>query len=223
MSQPTNITELKRFFGIVNFFRKFIPNLADMAEPLHAILKADATWTLDPNQEKAFERIKECLSYPPVLALYDCKKSVYFSADASSYGSMLYQIQDSSKRPITHASKTLSATERGYAQIEKKVLAVVWGCGKFHDYIVGLTANIETDHKPLVPIFMHKALDGLSPRLQRMKLKMMRYLYQVQYIPGKDLVIADALSRNPIKGREVEELTRDYSLYSNGYCHSSSN
>ncbi|GBN74201.1 Transposon Tf2-9 polyprotein [Araneus ventricosus] len=113
MSQPTNITELKRFFGIVNFFRKFIPNLADMAEPLHAMLKADATWT--PNQEKAFERIKECLSYHPVLSLYDCKKSVYLSADASSYGigSMLYQIQDSSKRPITHTSKTLSATRAG--------------------------------------------------------------------------------------------------------------
>ncbi|GBN11186.1 Transposon Tf2-8 polyprotein [Araneus ventricosus] len=86
MSQPTNIIELMRFLGMVNFFRKFVPNLADMAEPLHAMLKADTTWTWGPNQEKAFERIKESLCNPPVLALYDCKKSVYSSADASSYG-----------------------------------------------------------------------------------------------------------------------------------------
>ncbi|GBM33340.1 hypothetical protein AVEN_194946-1 [Araneus ventricosus] len=89
----------------------------------------------------------------------------------------------------------------------------MWGCGKFNDYIVGLTVNIETDHKPLVPIFMHKALDGLSPRLQKMKLKMIRYSYQVQYIPGKDLVIADALSRSPIEGREDEELLEEITAY----------
>ncbi|GBM78620.1 Transposon Ty3-I Gag-Pol polyprotein [Araneus ventricosus] len=86
MSQPTNITELERFRGMVNYFRKFVPNLDDMAEPLQARLKADTTWTWGPNQEKAFERIKESLCNPPVLALYDCKKSVYLSADASSYG-----------------------------------------------------------------------------------------------------------------------------------------
>ncbi|GBN11185.1 hypothetical protein AVEN_184737-1 [Araneus ventricosus] len=57
---------------------------------------------------------------------------------------------------------------------------------------------------------MHKALDGLSPRLQRMRLKKMRYPYQVQYIPGKDLVIADALSRSPTEGREDEELSELY-------------
>ncbi|GBM49787.1 Retrovirus-related Pol polyprotein from transposon 17.6 [Araneus ventricosus] len=74
MSQPTNITELKRFLGMVNFFRKFVPNLADMAEPLHAMLKADTTCTWGPNQEKAFERIKESLCNTPELTLYDCKK-----------------------------------------------------------------------------------------------------------------------------------------------------
>ncbi|GBM88460.1 hypothetical protein AVEN_17502-1 [Araneus ventricosus] len=72
-----------------------------------------------------------------MLALYDCKKSAYLSADASSYG--IGTIQDSSKRPS--ASRTLSGTEKGYAQIEKEALAVVWGCGKFHDYIVDLTVQ----------------------------------------------------------------------------------
>ncbi|GBM86638.1 Transposon Ty3-G Gag-Pol polyprotein [Araneus ventricosus] len=126
MSQPTNITELKRFLGMMNFFRKFVPNLTDMAEPLHAMLKADATWTWGP-KEKALGRIKESLCNPPVLTLYDCKKSVYLSADASSYGigAMLYQIKNSSKLPIAYASRTLSATERGYAQTEKEALVVV--------------------------------------------------------------------------------------------------
>ncbi|GBN18218.1 hypothetical protein AVEN_271365-1 [Araneus ventricosus] len=94
--------------------------------------------------------------------------------------------------------------------MEKEALPVVWGCAKFQEYIVGLTVNIETDHKALVPIFLHKALDALSSRLQRMKLKMMIYSYQVLYIPGKDLVIADALSRSPIEERQEKELTRNW-------------
>ncbi|GBL61837.1 hypothetical protein AVEN_251307-1, partial [Araneus ventricosus] len=139
----------------------------------------------------SFERIKESLCNPPVSTLYDYKKQVYLSADASSYGigAMLYQIQYSSKRPIADASSTLSATERGYAQIERAALAVVWGCRKYIDYTVGLTVNIETDHKPLVNIFMHKALDVLSLRLQRNDANS----YQVLYISGKDLVIANTL------------------------------
>ncbi|GBM47540.1 hypothetical protein AVEN_90255-1 [Araneus ventricosus] len=87
MSQPTNIIELKRFRGMVNFFRRFVPNLADMAEPQLGL-------RVRINKRHLKELKKLC--NPPVLALYECKNSVYLSADASSYGigAMPYQIKD---------------------------------------------------------------------------------------------------------------------------------
>ncbi|GBL83030.1 hypothetical protein AVEN_165265-1 [Araneus ventricosus] len=98
--------------------------------------------------------------------------------------------------------------ESRYAQIEKGALAVVWGCKKFRDYLTGMHFNIETDHKPLIPILSKKNLDDLSPRLQRIKLRMMKFSYTIVHIPGKELFAADALSRNlqkvPCKREELE-------------------
>ncbi|GBM07895.1 Uncharacterized protein K02A2.6 [Araneus ventricosus] len=73
------------------------------------------------------------------------------------------------------------------------------GCEKFRDYLTGMHFKIETDHKPLIPIFFKKNLDDLSPRLQRIKLRMMKFSYRIVHIPGKKLFATDALSRNPQK------------------------
>ncbi|GBN39116.1 hypothetical protein AVEN_39203-1 [Araneus ventricosus] len=89
--------------------------------------------------------------------------------------------------------------ESRHAQIEKEVLAVVWGCEKFREYMTGMHFNTQTDHKPRIPIFSKKNLDDLSPRLQRIKLRLMKFSYTIVHIPGKELFAADALSRNPQK------------------------
>ncbi|CAG7829566.1 unnamed protein product, partial [Allacma fusca] len=74
---------------------------------------------------------------------------------------------------------------------------------------------IETDHKPLVSIFIVKQLDDLSPRLQRFRHRMMRYCFDIKYISGKDLVAADTLSRAPIKTDEVHELGEEVEAHLN--------
>jgi len=98
--------------------------------------------------------VKEELSKPTTLALYDPKVPTKVSADASSYGlgAVLTQEMESKWRPVAYASRSMTDTEKRYAQIEKEALAITWACKKFSDYILGKSITIETDHKPLVPL-----------------------------------------------------------------------
>ena len=107
------------------------------------------------------------------------------------------QKSDSWWRPIAYASRSLSETERRYAQIEKEALASTWACEKFSTYILGMKFLIETDHKPLVPLLGTKHLDNLPPRVLRFRLHLARFDYTIVHVPGKLLYTADALSRSP--------------------------
>jgi hypothetical protein len=70
--------------------------------------------------------------------------------------------------------------------IEREALAIVWACLKFHEFVMGKEFSILTDHKPLITILGIKDINDMSSRLQRMRLKLMPYSYDMQYIPGKD-------------------------------------
>ena len=91
----------------------------------------------------------------------------------------------------------MTETEKRYAQIEKEALALTWACEKFTDYLLGLHFLMETDHKPLVPLLGTKSLDKLPPRVLRFRLRMSRYNYSIEHVPGKYLYTADTLSRTP--------------------------
>ena len=91
----------------------------------------------------------------------------------------------------------MTPTEQRYAQIEKEALALTWACERFSDYLIGLDFHIQTDHKPLVPLFSTKALEQLPLQVQRFRLRMMRYHFTISHVPGKDLIVADMLSRAP--------------------------
>ena len=99
---------------------------------------------------------------------------------------------------MAYALHTLTATEQNYAQIEKESLGVVYACKKFHSYVAGKTFTIQTDHAPLISIFSKKQLDQLSPRLQRFRMHLMEFSYNIVHVPGKSLVVSDTLSRAPI-------------------------
>lgn len=96
---------------------------------------------------------------------------------------------DGEKKPVSYISKSLTPTEQRYAQIEKEALAFTWACERFSDYLVGLPFSIETDHKPLVPLFSTKSLDELPIRVQRFRLRMMRFDFSIYHVPGKDLTV----------------------------------
>lgn len=94
-------------------------------------------------------------------------------------------------------SRSLSPTEQRYAQIEKEALAFTWTCDRLSDYLIGIKFHIQTDHKPLVPLFSTKNFDEIPVRVQRFRLRMMRFEHSISHLPGKLVVIADTLSRAP--------------------------
>ena len=208
MPPPSSVGEVRRFLGMVNQLSKFSPKLADLSQPLRALLSKKNTWAWTEAHRKAFEDMKEELSSDRVLALYHPDRDTVVSSDASSYGLggvLLQQQTNGEWRPVMYSSRTLTETEQRYAQIEKEALGVTWACERFKDFLLGKQFHIHTDHKPLVPLLSHKNLDELTVRLQRFRMRLMRYQFTISHVAGKDLVLADTLSRAPVQDRRPED------------------
>ncbi|UYV68278.1 K02A2.6-like [Cordylochernes scorpioides] len=176
----------------------------------------DFVW--DCSQERAFRKLKELLTTQPILAAYDVRKPTMVSSDASSYGLGAVLKQEGKNgiwRPVAYSSRTMTPTEKRYVQIEKEALAITWACERFQDFLLGKRFRIETDHKPLIPLFSTKELSSLTPRLQRFRMRMMRFGFEIVHIPGKELLDADALSRQPLLTTEGGEDERPTSAHIN--------
>ena len=173
-------------------------------------------WHWGDQQQEAFDSIKSSV---PVLAMFDPNRETILPADASSYGigAVLLQKQDNGEcKPVAYKSRALTPTEQRYAQIENEALAFTWACESLSDYLLGLHFHIETDHKPLIPLFGPKKCLGQLPlRLQRFRLRMMRYSFTISHVPGKDLTVADTLSRGPTAdaGPADREFQRDTAFF----------
>lgn len=191
---PKNLEELRRFLGMVNYLARYLSHLTENIHPLQNLLKKNVPWTWSDSQERAFQTVKRMIVNSPVLAFYDPTKELTLVNDASDYGLGCVLTQEG--RPVAFASRTLSSTERNYAQIEKEMLAAVHGLEKFHHYTYGRHVHVITDHKPLVSIVV-KPLSKAPRRLQSMLLRTQAYDYTLSYRPGTQIPVADALSRAP--------------------------
>ena len=197
---PSNVGDVRRFLGMINQLSKFAPNLADMTQPMRELLVKTNAWVWGTPQQDSFTRVKEALTASPILALFDPNLETVLSADVSSHGlgAVLLQKQKSGEmQPVAFISRAMSSCEKRYAQIEKEALAFTWACERLSDYLVGLQFHIQTDHKPLVPLFSSKHLEELPLRVQRFRMRMMRFQFTISHVPGKDLKIADTLSLEP--------------------------
>ena len=197
---PKNAGDVRRFLGMINQLSKISPNLAEETQSLRELLSKERAWVWGEPQELAFCRLKKILTNAPVLAHFDPNRETIVSADASSYGlgAVLLQKQENGEfQPVAFISRSMTPTEQRYAQIEKEALAFTWACERLTDYLMGLTFHVQTDHKPLVPLFTTKHLEELPLRVQRFRLRMTRFNFSMSHVPGKHLLIADALSRSP--------------------------
>ncbi len=129
--------------------------------------------------------------------------------DASKNGLGAVLIQE--EHPIAYASRSMSEAETRYAQIEKELLSVLFALERFNSYTYGAKVLVENDHKPL-EIILKKSLHDAPPRLQRMLLRLQKYDFVIKHKPGKDLVVADTLSRAPLPDIDPE-IEKEISCY----------
>ncbi|XP_063370633.1 uncharacterized protein K02A2.6-like [Cydia amplana] len=209
---PRNVSELRAFIGMVMYYAKFVGNVSSIMAPLYNLLKSGVKFVWDRECQAAFQEIKRALGSSQVLTHYSEELPLILTCDASGVGvaSVISHITEHGERPVAYASRTLTAAERAYAQIDREALAIVYGIRKFHQYLYGRKFILRTDHKPLTYIFGDKV--GIpvmaASRIQRWAVLLSGYDYQIEYVASKQNC-ADALSRLPqakegAAGREEE-------------------
>lgn len=202
---PQNSGDVKRFVALANYYRKFIPNFAEIAYNLNVLCRKNKTFIWNDDCQKSFEALKKCMITPPVLQYPDFSSTNQFivQTDASGYaiGAIL---SNADSRPVAYASRSLNKAERNYPTIEKELLAIVWAVKHFRPYLYGRTFKIITDHKPLVYLFSQK---DPSSRLLKFRLCLEEYDYVIEYVKGKENAAADALSRVTMTSQELKEIS----------------
>ncbi len=169
---PKKKEELQAFLGLLNFYHAFLRNKASVAEPLHRLLDKAVPWNWLPIHDEAFRRVKMLLSSDSLLAHFDPRLPITVTCDASPYGIGAvfgHVLPNGMEVPVSFFSRTLSAAERNYAQIDKEALAIVNAVKKFHHYLYGYRFQIRTDHKPLLGL-----LASTRPTPEMMSQRMLR-------------------------------------------------
>ena len=206
--QPRNLKDLRKWLGLANYLHRFSKNYAELCRPLTTLLKKDVDFEWTDTHTQAFEAVKASLLNAPVLALPDADKPFSVVCDASDFaiGCALLQHDDQGvERVIAYQSRALKAAEKNYPVHDKELLAMKYALVKFRVYLLG--------SKPFVVYTDHASLrtatqsPHLSQRMARWLSFFAEYNFSVAYKPGRENVIADALSRRPdFDPKELDEI-----------------
>ena len=195
--QPKNIQELQSFSGSVNYLSKFIPHLSSFRKPLQDLLKSSNEFVWLKVHDEAFKTLKNAIVKDVMLKCFDSNLPIYIETDASKKGIGVVMLQPDNSvnnlRPVFYASKTLTATESNYSNIEREMLGVVFSVLHFKHFTYGRQVHIITDHKPLITLFA-KNLATTSPRLSRMLIKILDYVVVLHHQEGNKMHLSDAIS-----------------------------
>nr|XP_061833859.1 uncharacterized protein K02A2.6-like [Nerophis lumbriciformis] len=200
---PENVSQLRSFLGLLNYYGRFIPNLSSRLKPLHDLLCQGKKWNWSGACQEVFQKTKETLVTSGVLTHFDPSLPIQLACDASPYGVgavISHLMPNGVERPIAFASRTLNKAETNYAQIEREALSIVYGVRKFHQYLYGRQFTLLTDHRPLTTILgSHTGLPSLAAsRMQRWALLLSAHSYDIKYRKADLHGNADALSRLPL-------------------------
>ena len=192
MTPPIDKQELASFIKMVTYMGNFVPHLSHHTEPLRAMLKQDAVFHWDQMINSSFQKIKDLIAKTAQpLRYYNRTKPMVVQADASQRGLGTCLLQEG--QPIAFANKNLKDTETTYTNIEREL---VFTCQQFNTYILGRPFTVESNYKSLEMIHQ-KSLASTPPRLQQMLLQLQLYNVTIKYRPGKEILLANALSRCP--------------------------
>ena len=206
MPFPRSCSELRRYLGMANYMRRFIPGYSALAQPLSSKVNTPpAKWPRD-EMRAAFEVMQEAVQVQLSLAHLDYAHAIVVSADASvlgvgGYVSNRYLNEDGEEvnRVVACASHAFTAAESRWITLEQEAFALIWVVMHFRGILFGQPFILETDHRNLT--YIH---GGTSPKVMRWALALQNFRFTLVHVPGVTQHVADALSRAPM-GRRVEE------------------
>lgn len=196
--EPKTVGELRSFLGLANYCSRFIPDYSTLTAPLRALTSQGAQYVWTEEHARSFQKVKDAIAHDCTMAFYNPTHQTILTVDASpvGLGAILSTVDaNGNQRNVAFASRSLTPVEQRYSQTEREALAVVWGCEKFHMYLIGTRFTLYTDHKALEVIFSPKSKP--PARIERWALRLQQYEYDVKYRKGDDNP-ADVLSRMPL-------------------------
>lgn len=213
--RPRNVSEVKAYIGMINYYGRFIPDLSTLLEPLYKLLRSDTEFKWNNECEGAFLKSKKVVSSDQTLTHFDPRLPIKLVCDASKVGVgsvLLHVYPDGSEKPISFASRVLNKSEVKYSVIHKEALSIYWSVRKFYQYLMGNKFILCSDHLPLKALFgEHKGIPQMAAgRLQRWAIFLSGFDYVFKHIKGSENGGADGLSRIPVKSSEPDELEFDY-------------
>ncbi|CAH8514081.1 unnamed protein product [Dicrocoelium dendriticum] len=194
---PSSFKQLRRFLGLVNYYRRFIPNCASIVQPMTDLLRGkQRSFHFTDDAKLSFEKLKDAISNIALLAHPDTSASLSLTTDASdtAVGAVLQQLIDHRWIPLGFFSKRLQPAESRYSTFGRELLAIYLGIRHFRHYLEGRHFTVFTDHKPLI-YAINGATDKYSPRETRHLDYVSQFTTDVRHVSGALNPVADALSR----------------------------
>ena len=194
MMEPSNVKELRSYLGCFGYYRKFISNFSQIAEPLYSLLKKGTKFNWSTKQQKAFDTLKTRLATAPVLALPVDDAQIVVDCDASDtgVGAVLSMILNGEEKPICYASRTYSQQETNWCITRREMLAMIYALKQFRQYCLGRNIIVRTDHAPLVTF---QTTPSPSSQICRWLDLLAEYDIEIQHRPGLRHGNADGCSR----------------------------
>ena len=205
LAPPTTVKGIRSFLGHAGFYRRFIKDFSKIARPLCRLLEKDTRFNFDDSCKAAFEEIKTKLVQAPIMAAPEWDQGFEIMCDASDFsmGAVLRQRKEKIFMTIYYASRIFNEAQENYSTTEKEMLAVVFACEKFRQYILGSHVIIHTNHAAIKYLMSKKEA---KPRLIRWVLLLQEFDLEIKDKKGCDNVIADHLSRVERSTAEEEKI-----------------
>ena len=202
---PINVREVQQFLGLVNYYRRFVKDCAQLAKPLHRLTGNNREFQWTDQCQQAFDTLRRLLVSAPVLEFPDCTREFILHTDASEQGigAVLSQAHlDGQEHVVAFASRVLSKAECKYSVTLKELLAVIVFIHHFRPYLLGHRFVMCTDHSSLFWLKNFKDPEGqLAHCLEQLE----QYTFEVVHRKGSSHGNADTLSRYVYPRESVDE------------------
>ena len=197
LAPPTNRKGVRRFIGLVNYYRDMWGGQSEILSPLTALTSVNVKWQWSDKEQNAFETMKKIMARETILAYPNFDKPFEIHTDASAH--QLGAVISQDGKPVAFYSRKLTSTQMRYTTTERELLSIVETFKEFRTILMGQQIIVHTDHENLTYKFFN------SDRVMRWRLYIEEYSPDIRYIKGEENIVADTLSRLEIKQAPLEQ------------------